>query len=169
MSDVTDGTARRRATGRGSRAAVVAIALAAAALPTPAFAALGGQAASVDADRVHLQAALVRMTRVDAYAVHELQTASGTVVREYVSSGGTVFGVAWQGPWVPDLRTILGTYFDQYADALAAARTKRRGRGPLAVEGPGLVAELSGHPRAFSGRAYVPQLLPQGVTPESIR
>src|ERR1700722_19006066 len=36
-----------------------------------------------------------------------------TVVDEYVSPAGTVFAVAWHGPFVPDMQQILGSYFGQ--------------------------------------------------------
>jgi hypothetical protein len=77
-----------------------------------------------------------------------------------------VFGVAWQGPSMPDLRQLLGVYFDQYVEAAAARRTRR---APVLVELPGLVVHSSGHMRAFSGKAYLPQGLPQGVTAEEIQ
>jgi hypothetical protein len=134
-----------------------------------AFATLGGDVSSVNADRVHLQGALRAITRTDSATVHEMQSATGIVVREYVTSTGTVFGVAWEGPWTPDLRQILGTYFQPYEAATRAARTGRRRRGPLVIDTPDLVMHISGHPRAFSGAAYVPKLMPQGMRPEAIR
>ena len=136
--------------------------------PSGAFAALGGSVTSVDADRVHVQGALMRIVRNDAYALHEIRSASGTMIREYVNSSGMVFAVAWEGPWLPDLRQVLGDHFDRYQ----AARTRQRartGRGALVIDEPGLVVQMSGHPRAFTGRAYLPALLPPGIQLESIR
>jgi hypothetical protein len=137
--------------------------------PTPVTAALGGDETSVQNDRAHMRAALVRMTRADRYSVHEMQTPSGIKVREYVSTAGSVFGVAWDGPWQPDLRQLLGTYFQPYVQAAAAARAKRPVRGPLLVQEPGFVVQLGGRPRAFAGRAYVPLLVPQGLGADAIR
>lgn len=134
----------------------------------PAFASLGGTVESVTADRVHVQGALLQVAQNDGYTVHELQSAKGTVIREFVSPAGTVYGVAWQGPWMPDLKQVLGAYFDEYTAALAA-RNGRRRRGPISIETPDLIVQLSGHPRSFSGRAYVPALVPQGVAAASIR
>jgi hypothetical protein len=134
-----------------------------------ASATLGGDASSVDADRVHLVGALRGITRTNGVAVHEMQSSAGTVVREYVTSTGTVFGVAWQGPWMPDLRQILGSYYEPYQAAARAARPARGRRGPIVLDTPDLVMRVGGHARAFSGTAYVPKLLPQGMRPESIR
>jgi len=130
----------------------------------PARASLGGTQATVETDRLQVGATLRVLPSV-AYSVHELQTPSGTVVREYLSPAGIVFGVAWRGPWMPDLRQILGTYFDRYVEASAT----RKARGPVAIEQPGLVVQSAGHMRAFVGRAYIPEALPQGVTAEAIR
>jgi Protein of unknown function (DUF2844) len=141
----------------------------AAALPTTAAAALGGSAATVDADRVAVQGALMRMTRTDAYALHEIRAATGTTIREYVSPTGTVFAVAWQGPWTPDLRQVLGDRFDAFQRAVEAGRRARRGRGVVAIDERDLVVRISGHQRAVYGRAYVPALVPPGVQPEAIR
>ena len=138
--------------------------LVAASAAWPASASLGGTQASVETDRLQVGATL-RVLPSAAYTVHELQTPSGTVVREFVSPAGIVFGVAWHGPSMPDLRQVLGTYFDRYVEASAT----RKARGPVAIEQPGLVVQSAGHPRAFVGRAYIPEALPQGVTADAIR
>jgi hypothetical protein len=128
----------------------------------PATAALGEQESSIAADQAHLRAS-TRVTRADGYTLHEMRSDSGTVVREYASPTGTVFAVSWQGPFLPDMKQLLGAHFDEYARATKA----RRRRGPIVVREPGLVVEMSGHPRSFSGRAYVPDLVPPGVAPPS--
>ena len=134
-------------------------------LSLPAFAALGSDESSIQADQAQMRASL-RTTRTATYTVHELQAPTGHLVREYVSPTGTVFGVAWHGPSKPDLRQILGTHFDEF---MQAAQANRRGHGPLVVNLPGLVVSSGGHMRAFSGRAYLPQMLPEGVSADSMR
>ena len=138
----------------------VAIAGVLAALAAPAFAALGGDAASVQADGVHMKAA-VRVTAGAAYSVHEIASASGTVVREFVGSDGKVFAVSWHGPVNPDLRQVLGTYYPQFTQAAATAHGNHR---QLAITQPGLVVQNSGRVRAFAGRAWVPGMLPQNFS-----
>jgi hypothetical protein len=138
----------------------------------PAWAALGGDIASVQSDQFHMQGSL-RTTVTGSYTVHEIQSAAGTVVREYVSSSGKsagkVFAIGWQGPWPPDMRQVLGSYFEQYVQAAKAQRAARVGRRPLVIEEPGLVMQVGGHPRGFVGRAYVPEMLPAGVRAEDIQ
>jgi len=134
----------------------------------PAFAGLGEAASSVEADQVHMQGAL-RSTQTQAYAVHEITAAPGTVVREYVSTSGKVFAVALQGPWPPDMRQILAGYFEQYHQAVQTQANSRAGRRPLLIEQPGLVVQSGGHMRSFAGRAWVPEMLPPGVSREEIR
>jgi outer membrane receptor for ferric coprogen and ferric-rhodotorulic acid len=136
----------------------------------PAFAALGEDAGSVQADQARMQASL-RTTQAQAYTVQEIQAPTGIIIREYISPAtGKVFAVAWQGPWPPNMQQILASYFDQFQQAAQAqAGTARAIRRPLMISLPGLVVQSGGHMRSFSGRAYVPDMLPQGVTAEAIR
>jgi hypothetical protein len=164
-----DGTLSGKLMSWKSRAWSLSVALMMVGLPLPAFAALGGDVTSVRTDQAHMRGALLRITGAGTYTVHEIQASYGTLVREYVSPSGTVFAVAWQGPWQPDLRQVLGTYFDHYVQSAQAARAHRSGHGPLLIQEAGLVVQSSGHPRAFVGRAYVPQFLPQGFDAQAIR
>jgi hypothetical protein len=138
-------------------------------LPVPTFASLGGNVGTVEADRVQMKAAQLRIVRTSAYSFHELQSPAGVTIREYYGIDGTVFGVAWQGPWPPDMRQLLGAYFEQFQRANDAAKQTRRARGVLVVNDNGLVVQITGHARSFSGFAYAPGLLPQGVQPNVIR
>ncbi|MGA9507581.1 MAG: DUF2844 domain-containing protein [Candidatus Sulfotelmatobacter sp.] len=138
----------------------------------PAWAALGGDITSVQSDQVRMEGT-IRTTAKGSYAVHEIQSSAGTVVREYVastgSSAGKVFAVAWQSPWPPDMRQLLGSYFEQYLQAAKAQSASRVGRRPVMIDQPGLVVQIGGHPRSFTGRAYVPQMLPSDIRTEDIQ
>jgi hypothetical protein len=138
------------------------------AFPFAMSASLGGDVTSVQADQAKMQGNL-RTTSSNSYNVHEIQVSTGVAVKEYVSPAGKVFAVTWQGPFHPDLRQVLGTYFEEYAQAVQTQRASRRGRGPLLIQQPGLVVQISGHMRAFVGRAYVPQMMPAGVHVEDLR
>jgi hypothetical protein len=144
------------------------IALIMLALALPAMAVLGGDETSVQADNAYMKGSL-ETTQSQAFTVHEIKSSIGTVVREYVSPQGTVFGVAWQGPFMPDMQQLLGTYFQQYIAAVKAAKAGRPGRRPLNIQDPGLVVQSGGHMRAYVGKIYVPEMVPQGITADAIR
>jgi len=146
----------------------MAIALLMLALPIPALAALGGDVSSVHEDQAKMKGTL-KTTEATNYTLHEIKAPAGTIVREYASPTGEVFGVAWQGPAMPNLQQILGSYYQTFSEAAQAQRAAHRGRGPLYIQQPGLVVESTGHMRAFSGRAYDPAKLPQGVSASDIR
>jgi uncharacterized protein DUF2844 len=105
------------------------------ALPFSASASLGGDAASVHADQRQMNATL-RMNTMASYTQFEMQTLSGTLVHEYVSPASLVFAVVWNGPALPDLRQLLGSFLAQYVQE---ANAESVGTGPRVVEQPGLV------------------------------
>jgi len=128
--------------------------------PGIASAALGEPEASVTADVAQLKGS-IKVTDRTSYRVHEIQLSSGTLVREFAGLDGKVFAIAWRGPTVPNLRQILGQYFDTY---VAAAKAKHHGHTRLQIQQSDLVVQAGGHMRAFSGRAYLPQAVPGGVS-----
>ncbi|SAK45969.1 hypothetical protein AWB76_00803 [Caballeronia temeraria] len=160
-----------------SALAIVAGALGCAA--APAYAVLGGQpmtapegASSTTSTNSVAHAAVASgasSASASNYTVRSTVLASGTVVNEYLSTEGVVFGIAWHGPRVPDLSSLLGSYFPQYQQGLKAQRAARGGRGPVSVQGSGLVVDSGGHMGAFAGSAYLPQSLPAGVSASDIQ
>ena len=152
--------------------------------PDLSHAHLGGDLASIEADRKSLQALSVTGTtqsNVQAitllFSVHEMITA-GVKVRQYVSPSGSVFGLAWNGPHHPDLSVLLGGYHSEFKKSLEShqERLSKQGRsrghhGPRSqrLHSENIRISMSGHLRSFRGSAYVPSLLPAGVSPHEIR
>ena len=130
----------------------------------PALAALGGDVTSVETDRVSMKGAL-RVTPGIDYSVHEIQTSAGIVIREYASAQGQVFAVSWQGPGIPDLRQMLGSYYSEFAQARSEPHYNHH---HLTVRTAGVVVESSGRTRTFFGRAWAPALLPQNFSLKDI-
>ena len=126
----------------------------------PALAALGDDATSVESDRASLKGALRVTERVD-YAVHEIQTAAGITVREYVAPSGKVFAITWQGPGRPDLGQLLGKYGQQLAQG---SRQPHYNHHQLSIQTPDVVLQSSGRTRLFYGRAWAPALLPENFS-----
>jgi hypothetical protein len=125
-----------------------------------ACATLGQAEASIQSES-QVSKATIKEQMVGSYRVHEIQQASGTVIREYAGLDGKVFAVTWHGPFLPNLRETLGQYFDEYS---AAAPSARMDRNHLAIKQDDLVVLAGGHMRAYHGIAYLPQAVPSGVS-----
>jgi hypothetical protein len=123
---------------------------------------LGSALSSVQADTIALHG-VVRTTTLVQYDVHEIDAAAGLTVREFVTRGGTVFALRWAGPVPPDLQLLLGRYFPAYAAGLAALKSPGLKRS-VRVADADLIVESGGHLRAYTGTAYLPALMPAGVT-----
>jgi hypothetical protein len=106
-------------------------------------------------------------TGLAAYSVRQSLLSGGTSVSEYVTANNRVFAVAWEGPFLPDLKQMLGTYFQ--AAVTEAQRAPKAGRARLGVEQPDVVIESQGRMRAFHGRAWLPQLLPAGFDTDGLK
>ncbi len=131
-----------------------------------AHAALGGDAAGVPADAAELHGAVNTEIR-QQYAIQEISAESGMRVREYLSRDGVVFAVSWSGPVLPDLQRLLGAHFAEYSAALKALIHPGLQRS-VQVASPELIVESGGHLRAYAGRAYLPALVPAGVSPAEL-
>jgi len=126
-------------------------------LAAPAWATLGEHVDSVARDTEHLRGEVLESAR-EGYTVHQITAAGGTLVREYAAPSGFVFGVAWEGPSMPDLAALLGSHYAAFRQAVIASG---RRRAPVVLRTGDLVVESGGHMRAFRGRAYVPGLVPR--------
>jgi hypothetical protein len=125
-----------------------------------ASATLGEPEASITAE-MQLNRASIKESDHGVYHVHEMLLPSGTMIREYAGLDGKVFAVTWNGPFIPNLKQTLGSYFTEFSAAAAAAHGTRK---HLEVRQPDLVVESGGHMRAHHGFAYLPQALPSGVS-----
>jgi hypothetical protein len=106
-------------------------------------------------------------TAGNGFTVQEI-VSDACAVREYISSAGVVFGIAWNGLSHPDLTLLLGSYTDEYKQTLQQTR-RLPGRRAFQVKTNRLVVEKWGHMRNLQGRAYVPSLIPPGVSVHEIR
>ena len=66
---------------------------------------------------------------------------------------------------MPDLQKLLGASYQTYTTAVAAENHPGLKR-PLRIATSDLVVESDGHMRAYSGRAYLPALIPAGTAAE---
>ena len=128
---------------------------------------LGEHARSVESDRAVLSAETAVITPGDGYTVHEMAS-SAVALREYVTPSGVIFAVAWNGLSTPDLDQILGSYAGEYQAALQGSE-RQKGNRHLQVKSQNIKVERWGHMRALHGRAYIPALIPPGVSADVIK
>ena len=123
------------------------------------WAGLGGPPAKLQAHAIKEASSRVS-TAAGSYTVMQKELDSGTTVRQYLDGAGIVFAVSWSGPFLPDLKEILGVHFD----AMVAQAGKRRNdqRSRLALRRSDVVIDSAGRMGAFEGRAWVPAKVPAG-------
>jgi hypothetical protein len=98
------------------------------------------------------------------YAMQARRLDSGTEVREYANAEGIVFAVTWNGPFMPDLRSLLGSHFAALEQHAASA-----GRASaVSMQTPDLTLLSGGRMGAFRGRAWLPRQLPAGLDPRAL-
>ena len=133
----------------------------------PVWAGLGEPQSAIETDRARISARHA-VARTPQYTVHDLTMADGSRVQQYVAGNGQVFAVRWDTLHKPDLTSLLGNAFASYAGA--AQQAARRGgiQRQFRHESPDLVVQASGHLHVFSGYAYRPSLLPQGLSPKAL-
>ncbi len=137
------------------------VALATLALAQTAQATLGGGVDTVAANAQTLGAPR-RVVKLDrGIERHELSLATGGTVSEYVSPSGVVYGVAWSGARPPNLRELLGPYFERLSH-----KDPGLGHHRMSVTTTDFLLRSMGHRGRFAGRAWVPALVPAGIRPE---
>jgi len=132
-----------------------------------ASATLGESADSATTDRKALSAVRSTTKVATGYTVQVIESDSITI-REYISPNDIVFAVAWTGLINPDLTQLLGSYADEYHQAVKKI-PRKPGRRFNQVKTSRLVVEKWGHMRNLQGRAFVPNLIPPGVSVDDIK
>lgn len=134
----------------------------------PARAALGGSFDTVSGDTSALRGQL-RSTGFVDYDRHQISSGE-LVVNEYATRSGQVFAVTWHGPAPPNLQQLLGGYFERFKSAAAAAHQANPGiHRVFTLTQPDLVIRSAGRLRAFGGIAYLPALVPAGVSVDQLQ
>jgi hypothetical protein len=128
---------------------------------------LGEVEDSVVSDETALVAKRVSKTVRNGYTVQELRSDS-VIVREYIAPTGVVFAIAWNGLIHPDLTPLLGSYASEYETALQQT-SREPGSRRFQVQTNQITVEKWGHMRNLQGRAYVPALIPPGVSVDEIK
>jgi hypothetical protein len=131
----------------------------------PAWAGLGDDVSTVDSDAQVLGGKHVKVAKV-GYDLHQITMTDGSVINEFVSPAGKVFGVSWNSRSMPNLSQLLGSYLANFQQG---RRTQVVPRRSITIEGDNFVFTSSGHAHFFRGRTYVPGLIPANLTAEVVQ
>ena len=132
---------------------------------TPTWAALGNNAASVDADAQAWGGQHTVVAKA-GYNLHQITLADGSVVNEFVSPAGVVFGVSWKGRRLPDFHQLFGVYVSNFQQG---QRTQVIPRRAVTIQGTDFYFTNFGRMMSFHGRAYAPSLIPANLTAEVVQ
>ena len=133
--------------------------------PRPALAVLGERlpAAATGASQAKGASAMRRTLALSSgVQVYERASGDGGVIREYVSADGVVFAVSWNTRFKPRLNELLGRYHEGYAAAASEALKRPGIQRQSVLRAQDLVVRSTSHLNVFSGRAFVPSLVPAG-------
>ncbi len=122
---------------------------------------IGACAGSTQQDKKVMEAVRATSTVRDGYTVEEIHYGAA-VMREYITPTGVVFGIDWKGMIHPDVTQLLGSFTDAYLEDLLQAPGQSK-RLKIVVEAEEIVVRRWGQPADPHGRAYAPDLAPQGV------
>jgi hypothetical protein len=136
-------------------------------ISTGAHAELGGTIPT-RADSMGATAAAPQTLLNGALRLRTLTDAGNTTINEYATNTGQIIAYTWQGPTMPDLRTLLGRYAGSYLTG-AAALAPDGNLHASRVARPDVIVESGGPMRGYAGRAWLPAALPPGVTASDFR
>lgn len=144
----------------GPRRAVLAAAawLAAA----PAWAVLGGDIASIQADAMRLQGVRRQSAALD-HTVHEIVQPDGSRLRQYANAQGRVFMVAWTQQGKPRMAELLGAFEPDYRAAAVQTLAQPGLRRQVQLQIGDLVVQSSMHLNRHTGRAWLPSQMPASL------
>lgn len=155
------------AIGAGSARGTAALTLVMAIAPAWAF--LGGDLASVQADQTRMRAARVTTSAAQTASVHDIRLADGSSIRQFVNAQGIVYAVAWSTRMKPDFAQMLGRHAAEFDAGVAAERRAPGLQRSVTVDRGDLVVHSAGRPGAFVGKAWLKSQLPAGTSADAIR
>ncbi|NTY38475.1 MULTISPECIES: DUF2844 domain-containing protein [Burkholderia cepacia complex] len=102
------------------------------------------------------------------YTIRRNKVKDRVEIHQYVDASGQVFAVAWSGKTKPDLDELLG--HSAFSTMVAGQSTSRQiNRHSLEQRSNDLVIQSQSHGHLFRGRAWIPTMLPAGVSSEVVQ
>jgi hypothetical protein len=129
------------------------------------YAGLSEDESTVTRDCTHLSCKDHKINDLGSYRIHVMHREDGSTINEYVTAAGKVFAVTWsEGRRHPDLSKLLGLHYKEYQDANTLIPSRSKGRPSRTVETANIKIVEGGQMGSVQGRAWVPKLIPSGVS-----
>lgn len=135
----------------------------------PARAVLGGDTASIEADRVQMRATRQAARGSLSGTAQEVRLPDGSTIRQFANAQGIVYAVAWSTRIKPNFAQLLGPHAATFDAGVASAARRPGLKRNATVDQGDLVVISSGRPGAFVGRAWLKSQLPAGASSDAIR
>jgi hypothetical protein len=136
---------------------------------SPVLAVLGEDQNTIETDRQRVSGERAPAKEKNGYRIETVKSPA-MILEEYVDSNGKIFAVTWKGEGFPDFEKLFGQYFQEFQKGLSERKKKPQLRRlPIVVKSDHLVVETGGRRRTLTGRAFIPSLLPPGVSEREIR
>jgi hypothetical protein len=119
----------------------------------------------------HSQLQLRKMNQTQSSSLYTTSTSQleDAIITEYLNSSRQVFAVTWVGTFHPDESKIFGaSYLDNYNQNEKLAHIRGQ-RNSLQIKNSNLVVKKSGHMGDLRGKAYDPNLVPNGLDINEIK
>jgi hypothetical protein len=133
-----------------------------------AQAVLGAGADTIQADQIRLRG-VTSQRKAWQMTTHEISLSDGSSIKEYVNASGLVFAVSWHTRLKPQLHALLGSQYGAAVATPTAASGVSSMKRQQTTRQPDLVLRQGGRMNAFSGLAYIPTLVPNGVNADALR
>ncbi len=137
-------------------------------IPRESAAALGEHESSSEKDRKHFHGFRQQVNESGSYVLNIIST-EANVIREYSNPNGMIFAVTWRGFSHPDLTTLLGAHWAEFNTQHNLDSNRHpQGKRILKMDTSTIKYEEGGRMGSVYGRAYIPSLVPDGVSPEEL-
>jgi hypothetical protein len=130
---------------------------------------LGGDATSIEADRMQMRATRQAVRNGTSGTIQEVRLTDGSSIRQFVNSQGIVYAVAWSTRIKPNFAQLLGAHATAFDAGVASAARQPGLKRNVTVDQGDLVVISSGRPGAFVGQAWLKSQLPAGASVDAIR
>ncbi|HRG62518.1 MAG: DUF2844 domain-containing protein [Neisseriales bacterium] len=124
-----------------------------------AYASLGESSEEVNNDAKNLSSWVSNIETTDNYVIKSINT-ENTQIKEYINpASDTVFAIRWAGKRIPNMKVLLGNYFDEFMNTKGSSHGLTSGSSA----NTDLISNYGGVPGHFFGQVILTKYLPQGL------